>query len=163
MKVGASQYHPGLTVRWRGKGEWLLLWCARDRRVLAIVAGAAPSGYAAIIRAGRLVSLVDEPHARRCDAKRAAEVLVGQWWREKCEREALALGRLAGLFGVERKAAAPVQYAFLAEGVEKVTAAFRALADSAKKAGESVRATAGVMPRLNRSPDTDIVVAVRDE
>jgi hypothetical protein len=25
---------------------------------------------------------------RRCDAKRAAEVLVGKWWREKCEREA---------------------------------------------------------------------------
>ena len=150
-------------MRWRGKGEWLLLWCARDRRALAIVAGDAPSRYAALIRAGRSVSLVDEPHTRRCDAKRAAEVLVGQWWREKCEREALALGRLAGLFGVERKAAAPVQYAFLAEGVEKVTAAFHALADAAKKAGESVCASVGVMSRLNRSPDADIIVTVRDE
>ncbi len=85
-------------MRWRGKGEWLLLWCARDRRVLAIVAGDAPSGYAALIRAGRLVSLVDEPHTRRCDAKRAAEVLVGQWWREKCGREAKA--RAKGLTAV---------------------------------------------------------------
>ena len=102
-------------------------------------------------------------YTRRCDAKRAAEVLVGQWWREKCEREALALGRLAELFGDERKAAAPVQYAFRAEGVEKVTAAFHALADSAKKAGESVRATAGIMSRFNPSPDTDIIVTVRDE
>ena len=74
------------------------------------------------------------------------------------------LDRLAEVYGVERREpAAPVQYTFRAEGVEKVTAAFRALADAAKKAGESVRATAGVMPRLNRSPDTDIVVAVRDE
>ena len=29
-------------------------------------------------------------YTRRCDAKRAAEVLVGQWWREKCGREAKA-------------------------------------------------------------------------
>jgi hypothetical protein len=33
---------------------------------------------------------VDEPHPRRCDAKRAAEVLVGQWWRRvQAARKAL--------------------------------------------------------------------------
>ena len=117
MKVGASQYHPGLTVRWRGKGEWLLLWCARDRRALAIVAGDAPSRYAALIRAGRSVSLVDEPHTRRCDAKRAAEVLVGQWWREKCEREAKAK-----------------RYAFAMRG--GVSAAFNRMAEAAREAAE---------------------------
>ena len=37
-------------------------------------------------------------YTRRCDAKRAAEVLVGQWWREKCEREARA--RANGLTAV---------------------------------------------------------------
>jgi hypothetical protein len=46
------------------------------------------SGYAALVRPDRSALLVDEPHHRRCDAKRAAEMLVGQWWREKCEREA---------------------------------------------------------------------------
>ena len=185
MKVGASQYHPGLTVRWvRASDTLCALYSSRERRCLALVEGPAQSGYAALIRADRSASLVDEPHTRRCAAKRAAEVLVGQWWREKCEREVLRkrymvamkdngeclfdrmakaacaawadvsaakgddLDRLAALYGVERKATAPVRYTFRAEGAEKVVAGFRAMADAAREGAESVKGCYDVLSVL---------------
>lgn len=149
MRIGASQYHPGLTVRWE-RGLWESALVSRLGEHRSVCEATRTTSYNAkplyVVFDGSGGLACRKTFTCRCDAKRAAEVLVGQWWREKCEREAKA-----------------VRYTFRVEGVEKVTAAFRALADAAKKAGESVRATAGIMSRLNLSPDTDVIVTVRDE
>lgn len=86
MKVGASQYHPGLTVRWNDIGDdWASLFAPRVSSLLCIERRKG-DGWAII----SFVRYTDfRTFARRCDAKRAAEVLVGQWWREKCGREAM--------------------------------------------------------------------------
>lgn len=129
MKVGASRYHPGLTVRWNDIGDdWASLFAPRIGCLLMI---AKASSWA--------VSTFVPPlhhwqrYDRRCDAKRAAEVLVGQWWREKCEREALAADYNARLLA-----------AFRGEnhGTGVVDVAARALAERARVgAGQPVFAT----------------------
>jgi hypothetical protein len=97
MKVGASQYHPGLTVRWAsGRRGAVSLYTGRGR-LLASVWPRHETGWSACAYYDygvfRLNPATDDnlppTFTRRCDAKRAAEVLVGQWWREKCERESL--------------------------------------------------------------------------
>lgn len=94
MKVGASQYHPGLTVRWeRGRPECVLV--SRLGEHHSVCESTRSPSYNAkplyVVFAGTCGPVLRKPFTRRCDAKRAAEVLVGQWWREKCEREAAAL------------------------------------------------------------------------
>lgn len=87
MKVGASQYHPGLTVRWNDIGDdWASLFAPQFGSVLLIQRFFCGWSLHSFIRGQSHHSR--PTYARRCDAKRAAEVLVGQWWREKCEREA---------------------------------------------------------------------------
>lgn len=85
MKVGASQYHPGLTVRWKR--------VRHGRTAIALYGKSEHASFAMISEwdgAWYWIARGSGKTARRCDAKRAAEVLVGQWWREKCEREAKA-------------------------------------------------------------------------
>ena len=166
MKVGASQYHPGLTVRWeraRYGRTACVLW-AHGHGGLATLAEDEGEWY--------MVAMGDKRAriSRRCDAKRAAEVLVGQWWREKCEREAASrdamlgvvirgmarmnavaasgnvatakgddLDRLAVLYGVQRNATTPTEYTFRSEKAEEFAAAFGAMANAAREAAESVK------------------------
>lgn len=89
MKVGASRYRPGLTVRWNDIGDdWASLYAPRLGSVLLIERrGDYEWAVHSFIRGEAHRDTITVP--RRCDAKRAAEVLVGQWWREKCEREAM--------------------------------------------------------------------------
>ena len=124
---------------------------------------------------------------------------MGQWWREKCEREELRralrkavrkqhmaamkddgeclfdrmakaacaawadvsalegddLDRLAEVYGVERKAPAPVQYTFCAAGAEKVAAAFRAMADAAREGAGSVKGCYEVLTTIRECGPED--------
>lgn len=78
-----------------------------------------------------------EPHhipvyTRRCDAKRAAEVLVGQWWREKCEREALA---------ADYKARALSAFRGENHGTDTVDVMARAIAERVSAAQKSIDET----------------------
>ena len=81
LRVGASAEDPGLTVRWvRGslvarRGSALATVCLSFPRRWFM----APSYFVAD-KHGHPTSR--ERFRRHCDAKRAAEVLVGQWWRE---------------------------------------------------------------------------------
>ena len=86
MIIGANAYAPGLTVRWNDIGDdWASLFAPRVGCLLMI----AKVSYWTVSTLSPLPR--HRPgYTRRCDAKRAAEVLVGQWWREKCEREWLA-------------------------------------------------------------------------
>lgn len=84
MIIGTNAYAPGLTVRWNDIGDdWASLFAPRVGCLLMI----AKVSYWTVSTLSPLPR--HRPgYTRRCDAKRAAEVLVGQWWREKCEREA---------------------------------------------------------------------------
>lgn len=84
MIVGAGPYSRGLTVRWyRFSDSMCALYAPRVRRYLAICEGSAPHGHVVRVQANRL-KLINGPHDHRWQAKRTAELLVGQWWREKC-------------------------------------------------------------------------------
>jgi len=99
MIIGTNAYAPGLTARWVNHGAGCLSLRAYRQwpgsMVTAVVTrDAIGHGLLVIVRTLRVspqdgYPFVDAVFTRRCDAKRAAEVLVGQWWREKCEREAL--------------------------------------------------------------------------
>jgi hypothetical protein len=88
MIIGTNAYAPGLTVRWNDIGyDWASLYAPRLGSVLLIERrGDYEWAVHSFIRGEAHRDTITVP--RRCDAKRAAEVLVGQWWREKCEREA---------------------------------------------------------------------------
>ncbi len=88
MKVGASQYHPGLAVRWESSDPGLTALFAPRHGTMLFVAANGPRAW--VVESYTPGVGDDRSYTRRCDAKRAAEVLVGQWWREKCEREAKA-------------------------------------------------------------------------
>lgn len=92
MIIGTNAYAPGLTVRWK-RGIWESVLVSRLGKHHSVCeATRSPSYnakplYVVFDRTGHLC--IRKTFTRRCDAKRAAEVLVGQWWREECEREAL--------------------------------------------------------------------------
>ncbi len=90
MIIGTNAHAPGLTVRWNDIGDdWASLFAPRLGSVLVIERrGDYEWAVHSFIRWEAHRDTITVP--RRCDAKRAAEVLVGQWWREKCEREAKA-------------------------------------------------------------------------
>ncbi len=93
MIIGTNAYAPGLTVRWK-RGLWESVLVSRLGEHHSVCeATRSPSYnakplYVVFDRTG--YPCIRKTFTRRCDAKRAAEVLVGQWWREKCEREAKA-------------------------------------------------------------------------
>lgn len=93
MIIGTNAYAPGLTVRWK-RGLWESVLVSRLGEHHSVCeATRSPSYnakplYVVFDRTG--YPCIRKTFTRRCDAKRAAEVLVGQWWREKCEREWLA-------------------------------------------------------------------------
>jgi len=174
VKVGASQYHPGLTVRWESGGSPSLRRMLHGEEVLCIVGRFHDEWCAWAKNHGDIGRL-----PRRCDAKRAAEVLVGQWWREKCEREVKALDamlgvvirgmarmnaaadsvnvatakgddldRLAVLYGVQRNATTPTEYTFRSEKAEEFAAAFGAMANAAREGAESVKGCYDVLTTI---------------
>ena len=93
MIIGTNAYAPGLPVRWK-RGLWESVLVSRLGEHHSVCeATRSPSYnakplYVVFDRTG--YPCIRKTFTRRCDAKRAAEVLVGQWWREKCEREWLA-------------------------------------------------------------------------
>jgi hypothetical protein len=93
MIIGTNAYAPGLTVRWE-RGIWESVLVSRLGQHHSVCEATRSTSYNAkplyVVFDRTGYPCTRKTFARRCDAKRAAEWLVGQWWREKCEREASA-------------------------------------------------------------------------
>lgn len=143
MKIGASQHHLGLTVRWRPEccAEYITLWRGGD------VMGTVHRENGEWRCSGPDGELAMRPD-HRWQAKRAVEALVGQWWREKCEREAMAAAykrRVLAAFRGENHGADDfdVRARVVAEHMHACQDAIGKVIDSlspAKATGEDLRA-----------------------